>query len=74
MTPKSGRIIKNDGSTVNIADILGGEPVTGETADVNKYMPCSGRMLKEDGSTVNIADILGGEPTVKLQILKNICR
>lgn len=63
MTPKSGRIIKNDGSTVNIADILGGEPVTGETADVNKYMPCSGRMLKEDGSTVNIADILGGEPT-----------
>ncbi len=30
MTPKSGRIIKNDGSTVNIADILGGEPVTGK--------------------------------------------
>ena len=63
MTPKSGRIIKNDGSVVNIADAIGGEPVAGETADINKYMPCSGRMLKEDGSTVNIADILDGEPT-----------
>ena len=60
--PMSGRMIKEDGSVVNIADKIGGDP-TGITADINQYMPMSGRMIKEDGTIVNIADKIGGGGT-----------
>lgn len=55
--PKSGRMLKEDGSIINIADILGGTP-TGEKEDIEKYAPMSGRMLKEDGTVINIADAI----------------
>lgn len=57
-TPRSGRVRAEDGTTVNIADILGGED-TGMTADINAYTPMSGRMIKEDGTVVNIATKIG---------------
>lgn len=60
--PTSGRMIKEDGTIVNIADKLGGDP-TGITADINQYMPMSGRMIKEDGTVVNVANKIGGGGT-----------
>ena len=59
MSPSSGRMIKEDGTVVNIADALGGED-TGTTRDIEKYSPMSGRMIKEDGTVVNIAGSIGG--------------
>src|SRR5699024_3349081 len=51
--------LKEDGTYVNIADILG-EADTGEKRDISKYSPMSGRMIKEDGTVVNIAENIGG--------------
>lgn len=62
MSPSSGRMIKEDGTVVNIADVLGGED-TGTTRDIEKYSPMSGRMIKEDGTVVNIAESIGGSGT-----------
>lgn len=59
MAPHSGRILTEDGRTINIADIIGGTP-TGEHEDIEKYSPHSGRFIKEDGSVVNIAENIGG--------------
>lgn len=59
MSPSSGRMMKEDGTYVNIADVLGGED-TGTTRDIEKYSPMSGRMIKEDGTVVNIAESIGG--------------
>lgn len=56
--PTSGRFVKEDGTTVNIADALGGESVTDKIYDINNMMPHSGRFIKEDGTTVNIADMI----------------
>lgn len=56
--PTSGRFVKEDGTTVNIADALGGESVTDKIYDINNMMPHSGRFIKEDGTVINIADMI----------------
>ena len=57
MAPGTGRMLKEDGTTVNLADLFGGTD-TGEKQDINMMMPRNGRFVKEDGSVVNIADII----------------
>lgn len=57
-SPQSGRFLKEDGTTVNIADALGGESVTDKIYDINNMMPHSGRFIKEDGTVINIADMI----------------
>lgn len=57
-SPQSGRFLKEDGSYVNIADVLGGTE-TGKTADIEKYAPHTGRFIKEDGTVINIAESIG---------------
>ena len=56
--PTSGRFVKEDGTTVNIADKLGGKSVSDKVYDIDNMMPHSGRFIKEDGTTVNIADMI----------------
>ena len=56
--PTSGRFVKEDGTTVNIADELGGKSVSDKVYDINNMMPHSGRFIKEDGTCVNIADMI----------------
>lgn len=56
--PFSGRFVKEDGITVNIADKLGGKSVSDKVYDINNMMPHSGRFIKEDGTCVNIADMI----------------
>lgn len=56
--PTSGRFVKEDGTTVNIADELGGKSVSDKVYDIDNMMPHSGRFIKEDGTTVNIADMI----------------
>ena len=57
MAPGTGRMLKEDGTTVNLADLFGGTD-TGEKQDIDMMMPRNGRFVKEDGSVVNIADII----------------
>lgn len=57
MTPQTGRMIKEDGTTANIADLIGGTD-TGERVNIDMMAPKSGRFVKEDGSVVNIADVI----------------
>ncbi len=54
-TPSNGRFVKENGETVNIADLIGGKS-TGRRADIGKYTPHTGRMIKENGEVINIAD------------------
>lgn len=56
--PTSGRFVKEDGATVNIADELGGKSVSDKVYDINNMMPHSGRFIKEDGTCANIADMI----------------
>lgn len=56
--PTSGRFVKEDGTTVNIADELGGKSVSDKVYDIDNMMPHSGRFIKEDGTCVNIADMI----------------
>jgi len=59
MTPASGRILAEDGSTVNIVDLLGGAaPVADEVYDIEAYSPRSGRVIGEDGKLYNLVDLL----------------
>ena len=59
-SPKSGRMIKEDGTVVNIADLLAGdaEAVSESTYNIDSYSAQSGRMIREDGSIINIADLI----------------
>lgn len=57
MTPQTGRMIKEDGTTANIADLIGGTD-TGERVNIDMMAPKSGRFVKEDGSVVNLADVI----------------
>lgn len=57
MTPQTGRMVKEDGTTANIADLIGGTD-TGERVNIDMMAPKSGRFVKEDGSVVNIADVI----------------
>jgi len=60
MSPTSGRIIAEDGSTKNIVDLLGGgSPVSNAVYDINQYSPRSGRVIGEDGKLYNLVDLLG---------------
>lgn len=54
----SGRMVKEDGTTINIADALAGnaQPVTESKEKIEYYQMISGRFVKEDGGVVNIAD------------------
>lgn len=55
---RSGRMIKEDGTVVNIADLLAGdaEAVSESTHNIDSFSAMSGRMIREDGSVINIAD------------------
>ena len=57
MTPQTGRMVKENGTTVNLADLVGGTD-TGERVNIDMMAPKSGRFVKEDGSVVNIADVI----------------
>lgn len=59
-SPKSGRMIKEDGTVVNIADLLAGEAdaVSESTYNIDSFSAQSGRMIREDGSIINIADLI----------------
>ena len=57
MTPQTGRMVKENGTTVNLADLIGGTD-TGEKVNIDMMAPKSGRFVKEDGSIVNIADVI----------------
>lgn len=76
---RSGRMIKEDGTVVNIADLLAGdaEAVSESTYNIDSFSAMSGRMIREDGSVINIADeiangnIGGGGETSDYNDLKN---
>lgn len=76
---RSGRMIKEDGTVVNIADLLAGdaEAVSESTYNIDSFSAMSGRMIREDGSAINIADeiangnIGGGGETSDYNALKN---
>lgn len=76
---RSGRMIKEDGTVVNIADLLAGdaEAVSESTYNIDSFSAMSGRMIREDGSVINIADeiangnIGGGGGTSDYNGLKN---
>lgn len=59
--PRSGRMVREDGAVVNIADTLdsGLQVVSG--LQVPPGTPRSGRYIAEDGSVVNIADSIDRE-------------
>lgn len=59
-SPRSGRMIKEDGTVVNIADLLAGdaEAVSESTYNIDSFSAQSGRMIREDGSIINIADLI----------------
>lgn len=75
----SGRMIKEDGTVVNIADLLAGNQpgINGVKENIQSYQAMSGRMIREDGSVINIADeiangnIGGGGGTSDYNALKN---
>ena len=56
----SGRMIKEDGTVVNIADLLAGNQpgINGVKENIQSYQAMSGRMIREDGSVINIADLI----------------
>ena len=56
LTPRSGRMIKEDGTIINIADALAGDAASVGKAPINSYSAASGRMIREDGTVINIAD------------------
>jgi len=62
MIPASGRILAEDGTTVNIVDILNAAgnvpPISNQTQNINAYAPRSGRVLGEDGKMYNLIDLL----------------
>lgn len=56
----SGRMIREDGSVVNIADILTSDAnaVSDIKERISSYQIHSGRFIREDGSIVNLADLI----------------
>jgi hypothetical protein len=60
--PASGRMIDEDGSIINIVDILSHDgnvpPVSDRVFDIEAYAPRTGRVLGEDGKMYNLVDIL----------------
>lgn len=72
-TPKTGRLIGEDGQTYNMVDLLGGgDPVSSTVHDIKRYAPQTGRIIGEDGQEYNLVDLLqnisgggGGETGVE---------
>lgn len=61
MSPKSGRIIAEDGTVKNLVDLLGGgTPVGDEVYPLEKMSPSSGRVIGEDGKIYNVVNLLEG--------------
>ena len=59
MSPASGQIIAEDGSTKNIVNLLGGgSPVSNKLYDINQFSPRTGRIIGEDGKLYNLVDLL----------------
>lgn len=56
----SGRMIREDGSVVNIADILTSDAnaVSDIKERISSYQIHSGRFIREDGTIVNLADLI----------------
>lgn len=55
----SGRMLREDGTTVNIVDILAKDADgVGIEANIESFSPMSGRFIREDGAVVNLADLL----------------
>lgn len=84
MSPVTGRLVKEDGSTFNVADALsdGSEAVTSGKVPIHAMSPRTGRMVREDGTIVNVADLMeqimssgggggGGEGTTNYSSLSN---
>lgn len=73
----SGRMIREDGTVVNIADILAGNAASiGSVKNIASYQARSGRIIREDGSVINIADLIanggmGGGGTTDYNALTN---
>ncbi len=62
MTPASGRILAEDGSEVNVVDLLSNgsaSPVSNAVYDINAFTPRTGRVIGEDGRIYNLVDLLG---------------
>lgn len=58
-TPKSGRMLGEDGQVYNVVDLLGGgTPVSDEVYDIEQYTPASGDVIGEDGQVYNLVDLL----------------
>jgi len=61
MSPRSGRIIAEDGTVTNLVDLLGGgTPVGDEVYPLEKMSPSSGRVIGEDGKIYNVVDLIAG--------------
>jgi|GEM_PF-4787743 len=59
--PASGRLIAENGTVVNIVDILntlGVAPASDQRLDIEAYAARSGRILGEDGQMYNLVDLL----------------
>jgi len=79
--PASGRMLAEDGSVINIVDILnaggGVSPVSSTVYDINVYAPRTGRVVGEDGKAYNLVDLLsaisgGGDGNSNLAWLPNV--
>lgn len=58
-TPRSGRMLGDDGQVYNVVDLLGGgTPVSDEVYDIEQYTPASGDVIGEDGQVYNLVDLL----------------
>lgn len=65
LSPRSGRIVGEDGKVYNEVDILKtkdseAQPVNEKTYDISQFSPRSGRIVGEDGRTYNEVDLLNG--------------
>jgi len=63
MSPTSGRLLAEDGSVVNIVDLLNTGTVASisdKVYDIDNYSPRSGRVIGEDGRLYNLVDLLAG--------------
>ena len=60
LSPRSGRVVAENGQTRNIVDMLGGgTPVSNAVHDISKLSPRSGRLIGEDGQLYNLVDLIG---------------
>ena len=59
IAPINGRILAEDGSIVNIVDLMGGaKPVSDAVFDIETFTPRSGMVIGEDGRLYSFAELL----------------